>query len=188
MRHPTDPYQIGTIKLAQLMTRHPAALAAGCLVRAAMPLKAMVCGNAWNSDCEYCLSGLRMYFCEAPGHPVNRAAKQSDRTAARRRGGPDLPSNCEAYRTAARQRSESASSRKSGESAASIQRGGLSRIQAARRIGESQTAKRIHSTANMHIRRVKEEHTMEYVTLNTGAKMLLEGFGVYQIPDAKQCE
>lgn len=29
---------------------------------------------------------------------------------------------------------------------------------------------------------------MEYVTLNTGAKMPLEGFGVYQIPDAKQCE
>ena len=29
---------------------------------------------------------------------------------------------------------------------------------------------------------------MEYVTLNTGAKMPLEGFGVFQIPDAAQCE
>lgn len=29
---------------------------------------------------------------------------------------------------------------------------------------------------------------MEYVTLNTGAKMPLEGFGVFQIPDQKQCE
>lgn len=29
---------------------------------------------------------------------------------------------------------------------------------------------------------------MEYVTLNTGAKMPIEGFGVFQIPDAKQCE
>lgn len=29
---------------------------------------------------------------------------------------------------------------------------------------------------------------MEYVTLNTGAKMPLEGFGVFQIPDAKECE
>ena len=27
---------------------------------------------------------------------------------------------------------------------------------------------------------------MEYVTLNTGAKMPLEGFGVFQIPDAEQ--
>lgn len=29
---------------------------------------------------------------------------------------------------------------------------------------------------------------MEYLTLNTGAKMPLEGFGVFQIPDFKQCE
>lgn len=29
---------------------------------------------------------------------------------------------------------------------------------------------------------------MEYVTLNTGAKMPIEGFGVFQIPDATQCE
>lgn len=29
---------------------------------------------------------------------------------------------------------------------------------------------------------------MEYITLNTGAKMPLEGFGVFQIPDAKECE
>ena len=29
---------------------------------------------------------------------------------------------------------------------------------------------------------------MEYITLNTGAKMPLEGFGVFQIPDADQCE
>ena len=29
---------------------------------------------------------------------------------------------------------------------------------------------------------------MEYVTLNTGAKMPLEGFGVFQIPDQTQCE
>ena len=29
---------------------------------------------------------------------------------------------------------------------------------------------------------------MEYVTLNTGAKMPLEGFGVFQIPDADECE
>lgn len=29
---------------------------------------------------------------------------------------------------------------------------------------------------------------MEYVTLNTGAKMPLEGFGVFQIPDATECE
>ena len=28
---------------------------------------------------------------------------------------------------------------------------------------------------------------MEYVTLNTGAKMPLEGFGVFQIPDAAEC-
>ena len=29
---------------------------------------------------------------------------------------------------------------------------------------------------------------MEYLTLNTGAKMPLEGFGVFQIPDLEQCE
>lgn len=29
---------------------------------------------------------------------------------------------------------------------------------------------------------------MEFLTLNTGAKMPLEGFGVFQIPDAEQCE
>ncbi|WP_044913547.1 aldo/keto reductase [Butyrivibrio sp. WCE2006] len=29
---------------------------------------------------------------------------------------------------------------------------------------------------------------MEYVTLNTGARMPLEGFGVFQIPDAAECE
>ena len=29
---------------------------------------------------------------------------------------------------------------------------------------------------------------MEYTLLNTGAKMPLEGFGVFQIPDAKECE
>ena len=29
---------------------------------------------------------------------------------------------------------------------------------------------------------------MEYITLNTGAKMPLEGFGVFQIPDPVQCE
>lgn len=29
---------------------------------------------------------------------------------------------------------------------------------------------------------------MEYVTLNTGARMPLEGFGVFQIPDAEECE
>ena len=36
---------------------------------------------------------------------------------------------------------------------------------------------------------VKEEkQIMEYITLNTGAKMPLEGFGVFQIPDAAECE
>ena len=29
---------------------------------------------------------------------------------------------------------------------------------------------------------------MEYATLNTGAKMPLEGFGVFQIPDPAECE
>ena len=29
---------------------------------------------------------------------------------------------------------------------------------------------------------------MEFITLNTGAKMPLEGFGVFQIPDTKECE
>lgn len=40
----------------------------------------------------------------------------------------------------------------------------------------------------MRSRYAQEEYTMEYITLNTGAKMPLEGFGVYQIPDAEQCE
>ena len=29
---------------------------------------------------------------------------------------------------------------------------------------------------------------MEYITLNNGIKMPMEGFGVFQVPDAKQCE
>lgn len=29
---------------------------------------------------------------------------------------------------------------------------------------------------------------MEYVTLNNGVKMPLEGFGVFQVPDPAQCE
>ena len=29
---------------------------------------------------------------------------------------------------------------------------------------------------------------MDYVTLNNGIKMPLEGFGVFQVPDAAQCE
>ena len=29
---------------------------------------------------------------------------------------------------------------------------------------------------------------MEYVTLNNGVKMPLEGFGVFQVPDPSQCE
>ena len=29
---------------------------------------------------------------------------------------------------------------------------------------------------------------MEYITLNNGTKMPLEGFGVFQIPDAAECE
>ena len=29
---------------------------------------------------------------------------------------------------------------------------------------------------------------MEYVTLNTGAQMPVLGFGVFQIPDAQECE
>lgn len=29
---------------------------------------------------------------------------------------------------------------------------------------------------------------MEYVTLNNGIKMPQEGFGVFQVPDPKQCE
>ena len=29
---------------------------------------------------------------------------------------------------------------------------------------------------------------MEFITLNTGAKMPLEGFGVFQIPDTVECE
>lgn len=34
----------------------------------------------------------------------------------------------------------------------------------------------------------KEESSMEYVTLNNGLKMPLEGFGVFQVPDPAQCE
>ena len=29
---------------------------------------------------------------------------------------------------------------------------------------------------------------MEFVTLNNGIKMPLEGFGVFQVPDPEQCE
>ena len=29
---------------------------------------------------------------------------------------------------------------------------------------------------------------MEFITLNTGAKMPLEGFGVFPIPDPSECE
>lgn len=29
---------------------------------------------------------------------------------------------------------------------------------------------------------------MEYITLNNGIKMPMEGFGVFQVPDTKQCE
>ena len=29
---------------------------------------------------------------------------------------------------------------------------------------------------------------MEYIALNTGAKMPLEGFGVFQVPDPAVCE
>ena len=34
----------------------------------------------------------------------------------------------------------------------------------------------------------KEEKNMEFVTLNNGVKMPLEGFGVFQVPDPAQCE
>lgn len=34
----------------------------------------------------------------------------------------------------------------------------------------------------------KEEQIMEYVTLSNGIKMPHEGFGVFQVPDAAQCE
>lgn len=34
----------------------------------------------------------------------------------------------------------------------------------------------------------KEENIMEYATLNTGVKMPMEGFGVFQIPEPKECE
>lgn len=34
----------------------------------------------------------------------------------------------------------------------------------------------------------KEESSMEYVTLNNGLKMPMEGFGVFQVPDPAQCE
>ena len=29
---------------------------------------------------------------------------------------------------------------------------------------------------------------MQYVTLNTGAQMPMEGFGVFRVPDPKECE
>jgi diketogulonate reductase-like aldo/keto reductase len=29
---------------------------------------------------------------------------------------------------------------------------------------------------------------MEYVTLNTGAEMPMEGYGVFRVPDKKECE
>ncbi len=39
------------------------------------------------------------------------------------------------------------------------------------------------------IEKIKEVKTRwNTLTLNTGAKMPLEGFGVFQIPDAQQCE
>ena len=38
------------------------------------------------------------------------------------------------------------------------------------------------------IEKIKEVNTMEYLTLNTGAKIPLVGFGVFQIPDAQPCE
>lgn len=42
---------------------------------------------------------------------------------------------------------------------------------------------------NISVRQKEEtEERMEYITLNTGAKMPLEGFGVFQIPDAAQYE
>src|SRR5699024_3788017 len=34
----------------------------------------------------------------------------------------------------------------------------------------------------------KEESSMEYVTLNNGIKMPMEGFGVFRVPDPSQCE
>ena len=34
----------------------------------------------------------------------------------------------------------------------------------------------------------KEDLTMEFVTLNNGIKMPLEGFGVFQVPDSAECE
>ena len=34
----------------------------------------------------------------------------------------------------------------------------------------------------------KEDFIMEYVTLNNGIKMPMEGFGVFQVPDPSQCE
>ncbi len=29
---------------------------------------------------------------------------------------------------------------------------------------------------------------MEYITLNNGIKMPMEGFGVFQVPDSTQCK
>lgn len=34
----------------------------------------------------------------------------------------------------------------------------------------------------------RQVHTKEYVTLNNGVKMPMEGFGVFQVPDPAQCE
>lgn len=46
----------------------------------------------------------------------------------------------------------------------------------------------LYMESKEQIEKIKEVNTMEYLTLNTGAKMPLEGFGVFQIPDAQQCE
>ena len=46
--------------------------------------------------------------------------------------------------------------------------------------------KQIHKIKNKKTH--KEDSFMQYATLNTGAKMPLEGFGVFQIPDATECE
>ena len=34
----------------------------------------------------------------------------------------------------------------------------------------------------------KGEITMEFVTLKNGVKMLMEGFGVFQVPEAEVCD
>ena len=34
----------------------------------------------------------------------------------------------------------------------------------------------------------KGDHIMEYVTLNNGLKMPMVGFGVFRVPDKKECE